>query len=51
MELFIGQYPWYFQNMLSLDEFIKLIMDADEDTISSVETILKESQSQTELQE
>ena len=51
LELFIGLNECYHQNMLSFDEFLKLISDADEDTISAVEKILEESQSQTELQE
>ena len=51
LELFIGLNECYHQNMLSFDEFLKLISDADEDTISSVEQTLGEVQRQTELQE
>ena len=48
LELFIGHIPCYPRNMLSVDEFIKLILNADEDTISSVEQTLEESQQQIE---
>lgn len=41
----------YYQVMLNLDEFVKLILDADEETISAVERILTEDQQQTEPQE
>lgn len=51
LELFIGLNECYHQNMISLDDFLKLILNADEETIYLVEQILKESQSQIELQE
>ena len=51
MELFIGHTLCYYQNMLNLDEFINLIMNADEDTIFLVEQILEEFLSQFESPE